>query len=45
MTPLKAETTDQEKLMFTALAEVSTNIIDQCVAQGGPFCKRLWWTA
>ena len=33
------EITDQEKPNVYRLAEVSTNIIDQCVAQGVPFAR------
>ena len=37
--PLKEATTVQEKANVHRLAEVSVNIIDQCVAQGVPFAR------
>ena len=41
-TPLKGEIIALRESNVHRLAEVSTNIIDQCVAQGVPFCTRLW---
>ena len=38
-TLLKEEIFDQEKQMFIVLLKNSTNIIDQCVAQGVPFAR------
>ena len=39
MIQLKVETIDQEEENVYRLAEVSANIIDQCVAQGVPFAR------